>query len=93
MSLVTYQFPDEKVIDFAGALPKDWRKSPPPKKLAEIGKKWLDSKSSLALRVPAALFPEGPDSNIVVNPLHPDFPEMSTLKIEDFEFDQRFLEK
>ena len=93
MSMVTYEIPDEKIVNCTETLPKNWKESPPPKKLAEIGKKWLESKSSLALSVPTVLFPHGPESNILINPLHPDFSEMRTLKTEIFEFDQRLLEK
>jgi RES domain-containing protein len=91
--LVTYEMPDALVEDYAGPLPKGWRKSPPPKKLVEIGGTWMKAGSALALRVPAVLFPDGPDTNILLNPRHSDFHKLKTISAVDFEFDQRLLEK
>lgn len=91
VSLITYQIPDELVAIFQQDLPADWKKSPPTKKLCALGKQWLDSQSSLALIVPAFLFPDGPDTNILVNPLHSDFIQMETVKTVKFEFDPRLL--
>jgi len=93
MKLITYEIPDDLVVEFIGELPAGWQDSPPPKTLADAGAQWLESQETLALKVPAVLFPDGPDTNILVNPLHPDMHKLTTLTSIDFSFDQRLLDK
>ncbi len=57
--------------------------------LKEEGKKWLESKESLALSVPSILIPG--EKNILINPNHKSFKEIKILKVEDFVFDERFF--
>jgi RES domain-containing protein len=70
-------------------LPKNWRKFPAPSKLAEIGSKWVASKESLALRVPSAVVPQ--ESNILINPSHPDMPHVAIVEVEAFKLDDRLV--
>jgi hypothetical protein len=93
LALITYEIPDDMVCNYDGELPADWELSSSSKKLAEIGKAWLEGQSSLALRVPTILFPNGVESNVLVNPLHPDFRALRTVQIEDFEFDPRLFKE
>lgn len=93
MELVTYQIPDDEIMVYDGPLPENWRQSPPPHKLTAIGKKWADSQASLALQVPTLLFPDGPEVNVLVNPLHPHAKKLATLKRAAFEFDRRLFKK
>jgi len=89
VQLVTYELPNALVEDFKGKLPRDWFKVPSPPQLASAGEKWVNSGSSLALRVPATLFPNGPDMNVLINPNHPDINKLKTISIVDFGFDPR----
>lgn len=91
MSLITYEIPDDLICTYSETLPDRWQESPPPIELSEIGRQWLTSQSSLALIVPAVLFPAGHESNVLVNPSHPDFSKVKTVGISPFEFDQRLL--
>ena len=67
--------------------PRDWRQSPPPARLREIGDAWVEAQKSAALRVPSALVPA--EGNFLLNPRHPDF---ARLRIGDplpFHYDPR----
>jgi RES domain-containing protein len=70
------------------ALPADWRTDPAPSSTAAVGDEWITRTLSLALSVPSTLVPR--QRNLLVNPLHPEFPELlSTATREAFEFDPR----
>lgn len=72
-----------------GDLPKNWRDYPPPEELGEIGTKWALSNETLLLRVPSAVVEN--ESNILINPQHPDMKRISISQIERFRFDKRLL--
>jgi RES domain-containing protein len=92
--LVTYCLPDALVSEILPApLPRTWRSVPAPARLAQIGRQWLESQRSLALRVPSVLFPDGPEYNVLVNPQHPASTEMTTLRSAPFTFDPRLFHK
>lgn len=69
-------------------LPSNWRNSPAPLRLSEIGAKWVMSNKSVILKVPSAIVPE--ELNILINPLHPDFKKISIESVSDFTLDSRF---
>jgi len=52
-----------------------------------IGDDWLQAGGQLALRVPSTLIPE--ETNILLNPLHPDFTQITQSKASNFSFDTR----
>ena len=89
--IVKVSIPSDLISDYPlGILPKNWRDHPPAQITQEIGDDWLKSNNSmnqLALRVPSTLIPE--ESNILLNPLHPDFKKIKTHTPEDFCFDSR----
>lgn len=53
------------------------------------GSQWLATGSTVALQVPSVVVPK--EDNVCLNPLHPDFKQISTVAIEPFEFDMRFF--
>jgi len=53
------------------ALPANWRASPPPSALQQIGDLWVRRGPSAVLEVPSALIPH--ERNFLLNPLHADF--------------------
>ncbi len=68
-------------------LPKSWNSYPASDKLKKLGTDWLISGKSLLLKVPAV---SAPDSfNILVNPTHPDFFNVSLAKIIKYQPDIR----
>lgn len=54
-------------------LPENWRQSPAPDSVREIGDQWIQSERSLGLRVPSAVVPA--EDNVLINPSHPAFEE------------------
>lgn len=70
-------------------LPLNWRDYPAPEQLADIGTKWLKSKSSLLLEIPSAVVNK--EVNILINTLHKDIKNVSLVSIEKFSFDSRLI--
>ncbi|MEA3410831.1 MAG: RES family NAD+ phosphorylase [Pseudomonadota bacterium] len=70
------------------ALPKNWRRDPPPSSTADIGDQWALSLQSLALIVPSTIVPQ--QRNVLLNPGHPGFGSViATASSEPFDFDPR----
>jgi len=87
--LIEVHIPAQSISDYPRSiLPENWRKYPPNKLTMEIGDDWLLAGSQLALRIPSVIIPE--ETNILVNPLHPDFKKIQTSEPSDFNFDPRF---
>ena len=70
-------------------LPSNWRGYPAPEQLANIGTKWIKSKSTLLLEIPSAVIDK--ETNILINPLHPDIKHVKVAKVEKFYFDSRLF--
>lgn len=70
-------------------LPVNWRGYPAPEQLANIGTKWIKSKSSLLLDIPSAVVDK--EVNTLINPLHPDIKHVSLANVEKFYFDSRLF--
>lgn len=70
-------------------LPANWRGYPAPEQLANIGTKWIKSKSSLLLDIPSAVVDQ--EVNTLINPLHPDIKHVSLANVEKFYFDSRLF--
>lgn len=69
------------------ALPRDWRRSPPPDALAEIGATWLARRRTAVLIVPSAIVPE--ERDYLLNPAHPDFGAITVGRPRRFALDPR----
>jgi RES domain-containing protein len=81
--------PDELIETLdESLLASDWRELD---NLAcrDLGLAWSQSRRSLALLVPSAVV-EG-DTNLVMNPSHPDFPKVATAEPIAFRFDPRMF--
>ena len=61
-------------------LPSNWRGYPAPEQLANIGTKWIKSKSTLLLEIPSAVVDK--EINTLINPLHPDIKHVKVAKVE-----------
>ena len=70
-------------------LPRDWRESPPPISLREVGDDWISRGSSVVLRVPSAVIES--EYNYLINPLHADFEKLVIGSMEVFMLDPRLL--
>jgi len=70
------------------SLPEDWDSDPAPSSTAQIGDEWLGSLASTALYVPSTIIPM--ESNILINPAHPQYAELLKMITEiDFRADPR----
>ncbi len=69
----TVEFSEELVQDH-GPLPKNWRSFPAPPETREMGDVWINSNSSVLLRVPSVIIVH--EYNFLINPVHHDFPKL-----------------
>jgi len=91
LSLATIEVPDtaSKKEMTVKDLVRNWRSFPAPPELAEIGASWIKSKKSLLLRVPSVIMPS--ETNVLINPAHPEMGGVRILKIESYSFDERLI--
>jgi RES domain-containing protein len=80
---------DEKLVTDASDLPENWRESPAPPELQEIGDDWVRSARSAVLRVPSVIVPG--ENNYLLNPAHPKFKKIAIGKPERFVLDTRLV--
>jgi RES domain-containing protein len=74
------------------ALPAGWDRRPPGGASRDFGDRWLRDRTSVALRVPSVVVPDG--WNYVINPAHPAFADhLSHEESTPLELDPRILER
>jgi RES domain-containing protein len=64
-----------------------WDAIPPGKVSLDIGDTWCASLSSALLLIPSVIIPE--ESNILINPRHPDIASISATKLRRWNYDMR----
>jgi RES domain-containing protein len=86
----TVEFSDElfQNLDLA-LLPKNWRSFPAPHQTRKIGEGWINSNSSVLLRVPSVIVVH--EYNFLINPLHHDFPKLIIRGPMPFDADGRIF--
>jgi RES domain-containing protein len=84
--LIPVDFSPDLVSEPA-ALPPNWYEDPPPVEAATIGDQWIESQSSVLLKVPSAVIHS--EFNYLINPAHPRFGELVIGRAEPFQFDSR----
>jgi RES domain-containing protein len=70
-------------------LPASWRQSPALSELAAIGDAFARERRAGVLIVPSAITPA--ETNLLINPRHPDFTKIRIHKSERLDYDTRFL--
>jgi RES domain-containing protein len=82
--------PDDCTIDEVDATQfgADWNTTASPICI-QLGDEWVRDGRSLLLKVPSALLPE--DSNILMNPTHPEAGQVDIRTTRPFAFDPRLL--
>ncbi len=93
LSMATLEVPDgiaPKELD-PSSLPKNWRGSPAPIELADLGTQWARSNASLLLRVPSAVVEY--EYNILINPMHEDASRVKLVKVVPCKLDERLTRK
>lgn len=71
------------------SLPHDWQQTPSPSHCQAIGGEWARRGRELLLRVPSVLVPD--ESNVLVNPMHPDAVGVRLIGSRPFSYDVRLL--
>lgn len=88
--LAEFNLPDEgelyREIN-ATDLPRGWAGSPPLRETKATGTRFLRENEALALFVPSAIVAEA--RNLLINPHHPRFAEVSIEVLHEFSFDPR----
>lgn len=69
-------------------LPADWRHTPAPAALTEMGDHFVHEGKTCILIVPSAIAPS--ESNWLINPAHPAFSKIRVHLAEPFAYDPRF---
>jgi RES domain-containing protein len=70
-------------------LPSNWRQSPAPPRLQEIGDDWLRFATTVVLEVPSSIIEH--ESNYLLNPRHRDFKHVKRSAPEPFVIDLRLI--
>lgn len=52
-----------------------------------IGNEWVEKSNSCTLQVPSSIIPD--ETNILINPGHSEFPQVSIQQVRRFSFDER----
>ncbi len=88
--LVRAEVPDgvPRISVTAKQLPADWRYTPAPAALTQIGDHFVHEGKSCILIVPSAIAPS--ESNWLINPAHPAFSKIRVHPDEQFTYDPRF---
>lgn len=68
-------------------LPDMWFKRSEFSICRKIGDEWIKNGNSLLLRVPSSIIRD--ETNVLINPNHPEFKTVEVTDIGDFEFDKR----
>ena len=93
LSMATLEVPDNIAPKelVPSSLPKNWRDSPAPIELADLGTQWARSNTSLLLRVPSAVVED--EHNMLINPVHEDLSRVKLVKFLPCKLDKRLIHK
>lgn len=87
--LLTLEIPDPGIATIAEAdLPDNWNKKGYYDNVQQWGTDWLQSFTSLAIKVPSVT---SPDYNILINPNHPDFRSIKVVNSRPITLDDRLI--
>ena len=88
--ILTLELPGDLVEIYPqNELPSDWKKNPAPDHLKKIGDDFIKSNRKLALKLPSVIMEE--ESNILINPAHPDFIKIKIVGTKKIQIDNRLF--
>lgn len=70
-------------------LPENWNTTTGYSVCQSIGRRWVDEQNSCTLLVPSSIIPA--ETNLLINPNHPEFDQISIRSIREFSFDKRLV--
>jgi len=88
--LVDATIPDALVATLRGPPPAGWDDFPDSGTARSVGDSWLQGGSSLALEVPSVH--SSSETNVLINPAHPDFVQVVIGNPVPFAFDRRLID-
>lgn len=92
--LVEIEVPDDAWaaarVESAASLKVGWDAAPAGRVSIDFGSDWARSKSSLLLLTPSVIVPD--ETNILVNPEHPDRARLRARKVRKWVYDPRLTE-
>lgn len=91
LSMATIEIPGDIVAEevAVSSLPRNWRDTPAPLELAELGTYWARAHRSFLLRVPSAVVEH--EYNVLINPLHADMSRIVLVEVESYTLDERLV--
>jgi RES domain-containing protein len=88
LTLIEASLDDDFIDEVHDAdLPPDRVRIPPSASSQRLGDQWLLSGTSAGLSVPSAIVEA--ERNVLINPLHPDFKNLTVDAMRPFAFDSR----
>lgn len=88
--IATLVIPEDVFISPTPPLPENWRRSPAPETLREVGDRFVAAGEAAVMLVPSAILPE--ENNVLLNPRHRDMGRMvRAAELAEFRFDPRLL--
>ena len=87
-SFLSLEIPDVEIISIDNQLLKGNKFDLNNQKLWEISEHYFFKVNVLGIKVPSILIPE--ESNIILNPFHPNFKQIKKLSIDSIDLDERF---
>jgi RES domain-containing protein len=91
--LATADFPEtlsrERIA--SPGLPANWRETPAPPELAQIGDEFVRKAENCVLLIPSALAAQ--ENNWLINPQHREFSQITLHKPEPLRYDQRMFRR
>lgn len=90
--LIEIEVPDDASIEEVGLdrLPEGWSSIADHPECVAIGDDWSASRRSLLVRVPSAVMPK--ETNVLINPEHPEAGRVRVVAAEPFQLDRRLIE-
>jgi len=86
-NLITLQVGSRvRIKDILPQLPENWEEDQETTRY--MGKDWFQSQETCLLRVPSVHTPK--ESNIIINPFHPEFNQISVIDIQEYNFSKKF---
>jgi RES domain-containing protein len=79
---------ESRVIISVEDLPVTWSATPAGATTAKVGSAWLASEASLLMQVPSVIVPE--ESNVLINPRHPDIGTVTAKAKREFDYFKLF---
>lgn len=86
LTFFSADIPDSAIVDLDPLLP-GWDAEPHGNASTDAGDAFLEAKLALAVRVPSVILPAG--RNVLINPLHADFPTIVFGDPSDYAIDPR----